>query len=529
MSSKTNKKEDSTVLTEILNLKDGLSEDKTLSSDPQNNKVQQKFDSALNDLFDNSEPDIDFLATSEDSKPDISSQKTSSKIENQLDLDAPILEFEMSGTSDISNIIENSQNASEEIDNSISLGDATDDFGLDLGTDDNALDLSGIPDNFDESTKKTEVTNLKDLDFMSDELEFDGPKSSTASSSSVDLISSEEAKVNIEATIKDIVAPKKEKNTEFDPTSLEATSDDVLNNLMSEEEGGIDFNTSSGADISFGGVSSDKVETSFDNSLDDEILINQAVNAEIDEKTGSHTNSAIANKMNDDEDEDDLLFNKPATKQQIDDVSPRSQISDDEYVRLQTTIRQLREEREDFVSNIKALKNDVRELEQDNLTLKAALDETKIEISILRKRHLTEIEDYKYKFNLAEEKRAYSEEKLRNFEKTKEKLEQKSRIDIGQVRQREKELESKIELMAMDIDSQVTSREQKILELRRKIDSLEFNMENASIREQKSVDDKRKLEDKLNKIMKTLRNSIKNLEDDIEESADEVVRTEKMK
>jgi len=59
------------------------------------------------------------------------------------------------------------------------------------------------------------------------------------------------------------------------------------------------------------------------------------------------------------------------------------------------------------------------------------------------------------------------------------------------------------------------------LELRRKIDSLEFNMENVSIKEQKSEDDKRKLEDKLTKIMKTLRHSIKNLEDDIDQATGE--------
>jgi hypothetical protein len=84
-------------------------------------------------------------------------------------------------------------------------------------------------------------------------------------------------------------------------------------------------------------------------------------------------------------------------------------------------------------------------------------------------------------------------------------------------------------MMALDSDSQVQARDQKILELRRKIDSLEFNMENATIREQRSNEDKRKLEDKLNKMMKTLRNSIKNLEDDIESSTDEFIRMDKNK
>ncbi len=184
--------------------------------------------------------------------------------------------------------------------------------------------------------------------------------------------------------------------------------------------------------------------------------------------------------------------------------------------RFQGTIRQLREEREQLLLEIKMLKGQSRELEQDNLTLKVALDESKIEMSIIRKRHLTEMEDMKYRMTIAEERRSLAEEKTKNAEIKKEKLEQRVRIDFNQVKQREKELEMKLEMLTIDIDSQVHSRDQKILELRRKIDSLEFNMENVSLRELKSQDDKQKLEDKLNKIMKTLRHSIKNLEDDID-------------
>jgi hypothetical protein len=185
-------------------------------------------------------------------------------------------------------------------------------------------------------------------------------------------------------------------------------------------------------------------------------------------------------------------------------------------VELQATLRQLREEREELLRDIKNSKNMSRELEQDNLTLKAALDEAKIEISILRKRHTTDLDDLKYRLSISEDKKTLAEEKTKSLLGQKDKLEQKVRIDLSQVRQREKELETKLEMLAIDVDAQVQSRDQKILELRRKIDSLEFNMENVSIKEQKTTDDKRKIEDKLNKIMKTLRNSIKNLEEDVD-------------
>lgn len=201
--------------------------------------------------------------------------------------------------------------------------------------------------------------------------------------------------------------------------------------------------------------------------------------------------------------------------------STSSLVNNEDSIRIQATIRQLREEREELFKSIKMLKTDNRDLEQDNLTLKAALDETKIEVSLLRKRHMVEMEDIKYQLSLLEEKKHQALEKARQEEIKREKLEQRVRIDFNQVKQREKELESKLEMLSVDVDLQVHSRDQKILELRRKIDSLEFNMENVSIKEQKSENDKRKLEDKLNKIMKTLRHSIKNIEDDIEQVVDE--------
>jgi len=88
------------------------------------------------------------------------------------------------------------------------------------------------------------------------------------------------------------------------------------------------------------------------------------------------------------------------------DRAHTSFVSDEESSRFQATIRQLREERDQLLTEIKMLKGQAREIEQDNLTLKAALDEAKIENSIIRKRHMTEMEDLKYKAALAEEKKS---------------------------------------------------------------------------------------------------------------------------
>ena len=103
-------------------------------------------------------------------------------------------------------------------------------------------------------------------------------------------------------------------------------------------------------------------------------------------------------------------------------------------------------------------------------------------------------------------------EKMKNYQKEFEKIDQKVRIDISQVKQREKELENQLELTSMDSEAQVSSRDGKIIELKQKIDMLEFNIENISIRERKSVEDKKNLEEKAGEVLKVLRDAVVTLE-----------------
>lgn len=317
-----------------------------------------------------------------------------------------------------------------------------------------------------------------------------------AANSTADLMSTEEAKANIDATIKGILRPKQFESTQEIDISDIGDSDD-FKGYDSEEILTSDTLSAIGADASTGVFDLSSIEFADEDSAEDILPKSPAKSFRPELESMPESTPVVTSNGN------------------------TSYVSDEESSRFQGTIRQLREEREDLMTQIKKFKGENRELEQDNLTLKAALDESKIEVSILRKRHMVELEDVKYRLSVNEEKKAMAIEQARLADSKREKLEQRVRIDFNQVKQREKELETKLEMLSIDVDSQVQSRDQKILELRRKIDALEFNMENVSIKEQKSHDDKRKLEDKLSKIMKTLRHSIKNLEDDIDQASDE--------
>lgn len=418
---------------------------------------------------------------------------------------------------------------------------------------------------FDESTKQTVVVNLSTLQEATKVNPTQDNSDDKTKVESFDLMSTAEAKANIESTIKDILRPKFENTQEINISDMALGTDihDIEDSILdlggnTPSQG---FNLNAVIDdgtFSLEGLGNDEDSTrvvqekpkevkvsappledeEFSLLGDDDDNIPDIAAVEPSFSSDSDTADALSSlstPLDESLDSSESLFEAPSFSEE--DISPpvisknhstpaplefsSGSMNTEDSMRFQATIRSLREERETLLAQIKNFKTESRELEQDNLTLKANLDEAKIEITILRKRHMVEIEDIKYRLTMSEEKKSMAEEKARQSEARREKLEQKVRIDFNQVKQREKELESKLELLSMDVDSQVQSRDHKILELRRKIDALEFNMENASIKEQKSLDDKRKLEDRLNKIMKTLRHSIKNLEDDIDHAVED--------
>ena len=523
-------------------------------NDPLNTKIQKKFDQVFQ--LSESQPDIqeteiDLLEESlnfHSPSGETKMNQKNSKNEEELKIDFDFSDDKDEVSSDV--IVKNSE-VTEVTALSAPVGDGDLGFSIDFNFDDGILDatietkavatseenssnaslelgeVEGFTiENFDheiqavedDRTRVTEAAfSLKDLDeanrelpvakeissevvedinFSTDESrDFDSAfnlDEIDTNSNASDLAPSLESVKTIESTILDIVKP--DNDFLIESVDLDLTSEDE----DATREVSIDKLTPS--------PMSSTNDTFFNAPEDNDILFSDPL-ARYDKVKVLPTVSPTISNISVRED----LSQKDLSRASV------TSLSSEESIRFQSTIRALREEREDFSNQIKLLKSEVKELNQDNLTLKANLDEAKIEITILRKRHLVEVEDIKYRLSVSEEKKLMAEEKARQSELKKEKLEQKVRIDFNQVKQREKELESKLELLSMDVDSQVHSRDQKILELRRKIDALEFNMENASIKEQKSLEDKRRLEDRLNKIMKTLRHSIKNLEDDITE------------
>ncbi len=189
-----------------------------------------------------------------------------------------------------------------------------------------------------------------------------------------------------------------------------------------------------------------------------------------------------------------------------------------EMERMQATISNLRTDREELLSKIQSLEEEKLLHNRQSLSLRAELDERKIELTIIRKKLNEEINELKDRVKLFDEKRLILEEKNRILTQELDKAGQKNKIDLRKVQNRERELEQKLELLKSDAETQIRNRDIKILELKRKIDAMEFDMESISLQEKRSVESRFELEDKLEKAIKTLRSAITVLEDESDRS-----------
>ncbi len=87
----------------------------------------------------------------------------------------------------------------------------------------------------------------------------------------------------------------------------------------------------------------------------------------------------------------------------------------------------------------------------------------------------TDIDTVHREIDVKNEKIRTLEEKVRQAEFDSEKMKERVRMDLRKIRSREKELENRLEILKKDSEILIASRESKILELKRKVDLLEFN------------------------------------------------------
>ena len=146
--------------------------------------------------------------------------------------------------------------------------------------------------------------------------------------------------------------------------------------------------------------------------------------------------------------------------------------------------------------------------------LKDLLREKEIEVSILKKNRDENEVTHKKETSHLQDRISFLLEKNSLIEKDNKELERKLKEKFVNNHSKEKVLESQLEFLKLDSQKQLESRESKIIELKRKIDSLEFDLEGLREKDNKMREGQQLLEAKLGRVMKTLNMAVGLLDED---------------
>ncbi|MBI2711279.1 MAG: hypothetical protein HYX41_00245 [Bdellovibrio sp.] len=170
-------------------------------------------------------------------------------------------------------------------------------------------------------------------------------------------------------------------------------------------------------------------------------------------------------------------------------------------------------------SQLKAIQNQVQLLEQmlreeraKNAELNHVANEQKEKIEAFEKEKArivgkfeSEMQDLNFQLKAKVDRAKIFESQIEESSEEMEHLKERVRSDIRKIRVRERELENRLEIMKKDSEALIGARESKIIELKRKLDLLEFNMDLLQDQYNREKDKSRDLKERLNKAAQIVR------------------------
>ena len=256
------------------------------------------------------------------------------------------------------------------------------------------------------------------------------------------------------------------------------------------------------------------------NSMEELAKSENAIENELIDATESETmvySGPLSNNAETDFIGQEVVEEKGFTEQKSsqEDEKVYEEIFKDELLKLKATIQTLREDRD-------LLDQQKDDLEKENQDLKLKLnrvvpdfEELKIEFNFIKNRFAKDNDEMKSQTQDALAKRDLLLDRNKQLKLALDSEKNKIKLDVKKAHEKERVLEGQLEMLRSDSESLIKTRDQKIIELKRKIDSLEFDLESLSENEKRSRKDKVYLEEKLNRIMSTLRRTIGTLDEEI--------------
>lgn len=117
----------------------------------------------------------------------------------------------------------------------------------------------------------------------------------------------------------------------------------------------------------------------------------------------------------------------------------------------------------------------------------------------------SEVKELRFELKSKMDKARVLESGMRAATEEMERLKERVRVDIRKIRVREKELENRLEIMKKDSEALISARENKIIDLKRKLDLVEFNMDLLQDQYAREKEISAQLREKLGKAAQVVR------------------------
>ncbi|MFZ9594593.1 MAG: hypothetical protein ACO3A2_00760 [Bdellovibrionia bacterium] len=172
-------------------------------------------------------------------------------------------------------------------------------------------------------------------------------------------------------------------------------------------------------------------------------------------------------------------------------LSGQLKLSQDQLAELNQQLKQSKSKESELSFTVSEQKKRIDEFEKEKASaleqLRAEMDESAFQL--------------KAKTDRARILERQAKQAIDDLERFKERV----RTDIRKIRVREKELENRLEMSKKDAEALIAARDQKIIELKRKLDVLEFNMDLLQQQCNREKENATKLRERLTKAFQVVR------------------------
>ena len=170
------------------------------------------------------------------------------------------------------------------------------------------------------------------------------------------------------------------------------------------------------------------------------------------------------------------------------------------------------------------IESEVKKMAEQQETLHKKSELLSRENEELRERHSKDAKSREQEVQTKADKLLLAERRCEIAEKKYEELKERVKKDIQQIRVHEKELEARLEILKRDSETLLAAKDRKLLEFKRKIDSLEYEMESLVEKEKAAQKKVEFWKERMNRVLRALKlgTSLLESEEELEQEVSKI-------